>query len=123
VPTEDVARQEQLRGSPIKCVARVSDSNREAVATQSPGLLRSGGYPKNRWIQFPTLKRLRPCFDTSGVISELRWRNHVGVDHRFTLPQLSRKSAATVGSGRNRFAVKTNLENRNVHLTLVVCVE
>ena len=59
MPTEDVGRQEQLRGSPINCVARVSDSNREAVATQCPGLPRSGGYLGRVEIGLATATLLR----------------------------------------------------------------
>ena len=83
--------------------------NREAVATQSPGLPRFGGYPGYRWRQVSNLEEVasgslhRRFFLGVLGVAQPRW----GWIACPSFPRVAAKARQPWALRRNRFAVKT----------------
>ncbi len=92
------------RGEP----ALIESLNREAVASQSPGLPGFGGYPGNRSTQVSNLEEVASVFLLPAVYlcSVTFGATPLGLDHLSVFPRVAAKARQPWALGRNRFAVK-----------------
>ncbi len=71
--------------------------NREAVATQSPGLLCFGGYPGKRWTEVSNLEEVASFLFPAVYLAVLVGATPSGLDRSSVLSQGSRQSPANPG--------------------------
>ena len=82
--------------------------NREAVAPQSPGLPRFGGYPGNMMERFSNPNEVASVCDNPKIdlCSVTAGATPLGLDRSTALPRVAAKARQPWALGRNRFAVK-----------------